>query len=338
MSPLTYCDPAKLNGAANADVGGKIIGYTFDWFEGSISGSPHFTGSAATNLAATTYIVRATDVISGCTGNNSITITSDPVTVPVPQVVLVANRTDCEIPNGILSASVNGNISDYSFNWYDGGVVKSQADAVGDVYWNLDATQYAVTAIEEISGCASAPVVETVQAIYVYPEFLLKTTPALCTEQNGTAQLIVLNGSDIQAIEWNINGTLMTGPSIGELPSGTHTVTAITSLHCEKSETVIVKTEINVYNAVSHNNDGMNDFFEIGCLEEFKNNHVRIFNRAGTLVYEQRGYNNQDLVFNGVSNRGISILGNGLPDGTYFYIIDKGDGSEAKTGYLELLK
>jgi hypothetical protein len=81
------------------------------------------------------------------------------MTVPVPQVVLVANRTDCVTPNGILSASVNGNINDYTFNWYDGGAVKPNADATGDIYWNLDAGQYAVTAIEEISGCASDPVI-----------------------------------------------------------------------------------------------------------------------------------------------------------------------------------
>jgi hypothetical protein len=64
---------------------------------------------------------------------------------------------------------------------------------------------------------------------------------------------------------------------------------------------------------------------------------VKIFNRAGSLVFEASGYDNEDIYFDGISNRGINILGNDLPDGTYFYIINKGDGSEPKTGYLELL-
>jgi hypothetical protein len=81
----------------------------------------------------------------------------------------------------------------------------------------------------------------------------------------------------------------------------------------------------------------MNDFFEIGCIDEFPGNNVRIFNRSGALVYEASGYNNGDIIFNGISNRGVNVLGNELPDGTYFYIVTKNDGSEPKTGYLELM-
>ena len=115
------------------------------------------------------------------------------------------------------------------------------------------------------------------------------------------------------------------------------TVTAISFKNCETSKSFEIKTDIAIYNAVSKNNDGMNDIFEVGCIGEFPNNSVRIFNRAGTLVFEAGGYDNQDIYFNGISNSGVNILGNDLPDGTYFYIINKGDGSEPKTGYLELL-
>jgi hypothetical protein len=64
---------------------------------------------------------------------------------------------------------------------------------------------------------------------------------------------------------------------------------------------------------------------------------VRIFNRAGTLVYEAEGYDNIDVYFDGKSNRGIAVLGNNLPDGTYFYVIDKRDGSKPVAGYLEIV-
>uniref|UniRef100_UPI002FDE54AB gliding motility-associated C-terminal domain-containing protein n=1 Tax=Ohtaekwangia sp. TaxID=2066019 RepID=UPI002FDE54AB len=337
IAPLTYCDPSKRNGAAQADVGGKIIGYIFDWYEKAISGTPYFTGPQATNLGAMTYFVQATDQLTGCTGNNSITIQNAPIPVPLPQVVLVANRTDCVELNGALSASVNGNITDYTFNWYDGTSVKKNPDGVGEVYAFLDAGQYVVTAVERISGCSSAPVPGTVNKIFVYPDFILATTPSTCSEENGTVKLIPQNSSDIQTIEWDINGVTLNGPMLEGLPAGFFQVTAYTSLHCDKTLPFEIKPEINIYNAVSNNRDGMNDFFEIGCIESYPNNRVRIYNRAGTLVYEQHGYNNQDAIFNGVSNKGISVLGNHLPDGTYFYIIEKGDGSEAKTGYLELL-
>jgi gliding motility-associated-like protein len=155
--------------------------------------------------------------------------------------------------------------------------------------------------------------------------------------QNGTAKVEALNNSDVNYIEWDINGTVLTGPILNDLPAGEFTVTVYTTLQCEKTETFTVSSDISVYNAVSNNNDGKHDFFEIACIENFPQNHVRIFNRAGTLVYEAKGYDNAETAFSGTSNKGISLLGNSLPVGTYFYIIDKGDNSPAKTGYLELL-
>jgi large repetitive protein len=76
---------------------------------------------------------------------------------------------------------------------------------------------------------------------------------------------------------------------------------------------------------------------KIACIESFATNYVKIFNRAGTLVYEAEGYDNIDVKFDGRSNKGISPLGNNLPDGTYFYVIDKNDGSKPIAGYLEIV-
>jgi hypothetical protein len=56
------------------------------------------------------------------------------------------------------------------------------------------------------------------------------------------------------------------------------------------------------------------------------------------MVYEGDGYNNVDIYFDGKSNRGVSPMGVLLPDGTYFYVIDKRDGSKPLAGYLEIVK
>jgi gliding motility-associated-like protein len=93
-----------------------------------------------------------------------------------------------------------------------------------------------------------------------------------------------------------------------------------------------------IYNAVSANQDGLNEFFQILCMEYFLNNNVKIFNRAGLLVYEQNYYDPTDpgRRFEGISNKGASIAGTELPIGTYFYVVDKSDNSKPKVGYLEL--
>ncbi len=95
----------------------------------------------------------------------------------------------------------------------------------------------------------------------------------------------------------------------------------------------ILSEDIVVYNAISSNDDGRNDVLLIWNIEAYPNNRVSIFNRWGDLVFETRGYNNDTNAFRGYAN----VSGNSrLPAGTYFYIIDRGDGSPRVTGYLSL--
>jgi large repetitive protein len=111
----------------------------------------------------------------------------------------------------------------------------------------------------------------------------------------------------------------------------------ISDMGCIAEQDVTIGTEIHPYNGISRNGDEKNSFFLINCIDSFLNNNVKIFNRAGTLVYEAHYYNNADTFFDGKSNKGVSVMGTNLPDGTYFYIIDKGDGSKRLAGYLEIV-
>ncbi|MEJ7646246.1 MAG: gliding motility-associated C-terminal domain-containing protein [Chryseolinea sp.] len=334
---LTYCDPSNPNGVAYASVNGKIAGYSFDWYEGSLNGRLIYTGSEAGILKAITYEVKGTDVISGCYGTANITIESNPLVTPIPEVTLLSDYANCIAPDGALSAAVNGVTKDHIFNWYDGTAVKNQPDAVGEMYVDLINGTYAVTATDRVSGCISAVVQQNVTDARVYPEFEVKTFNTNCDDAIGKAEFVALNDVLVATFEWDIAGAIQNGPFATDLPSGNYTVTAVSYNLCETTMSFELKSDITVYNGVSRNNDGSNDIFEIGCIGDYPNNSVRVFNRAGTLVFETKGYNNEDIFFDGISNRGINILGNTLPDGTYFYIISKGDGSEDRTGYLELL-
>src|SRR5699024_8935582 len=131
---------------------------------------------------------------------------------------------------------------------------------------------------------------------------------------------------------------IILGSGTHEFPVGHYSVTVTSIAGCTTTQDFIIGTDINVYNGVSPNGDGLNDEFKIDCIANFPNNNVKIFNRAGTLVFEMDGYDNEVRFFEGVGNRGLYVTGNELPDGTYFYIVEKNDGSEPKTGYLELLR
>jgi gliding motility-associated-like protein len=147
----------------------------------------------------------------------------------------------------------------------------------------------------------------------------------------------MLNEVDIKSVVWDANGSSVNGPTLEGIPAGTYSVTVTSALGCSKTRNMELGTEIRPYNGISRNGDGQNEIFHINCIDTYPNNLVKIFNRAGTLVYEAERYDNIDVYFDGKSNRGISLIGSNLPDGTYFYVIDKRNGSKPIAGYLEIV-
>ncbi|REH52377.1 gliding motility-associated-like protein [Tenacibaculum gallaicum] len=94
-------------------------------------------------------------------------------------------------------------------------------------------------------------------------------------------------------------------------------------------------TCVKVNNLMSPNGDSANSYLHIDCIENFPNNTLEIFNRWGNTVYRIKGYNNSSVVFRGISEGRANInVGDKLPVGTYFYILDLGNGSKVKKGWI----
>lgn len=342
LSLMTNCDPAKANGGATAGIGnGDVTNYNFDWYNAAPippAAVPFFSGVIVTGLNVGSYTVHATNKISGCAGEAVATIIQQLAPIPSPQIVVEQNVTSCVLDNGILSASVNGNTADYIFNWYVGSAVKSSIDFYGELVDSLAVGNYTVTATSRITGCTTGPDTDQIIKEQLFPDFDFKIIPASCQGDNGFASLVMLSNVPIESVEWHANGGVVAGPNLENIGAGTYEVTVVSQLGCETTKNITVGTEIRPYNGVSRNGDGRNEIFNIACIENFPGNNVKIYNRAGTLVYEGEGYNNIDIYFDGKSNRGVSPMGLQLPDGTYFYVIDKRDGSKPLAGYIELVK
>ena len=108
---------------------------------------------------------------------------------------------------------------------------------------------------------------------------------------------------------------------------------------------LVLPCHIVVYNSVTPNGDGINDFFlfDTSNNECANNLNVQIFNRWGVKVFESRNYGVGGDVFDGFSKGRITVDGsNQLPTGTYYYILEYqyGNPSENKrhkqAGYLYL--
>jgi gliding motility-associated-like protein len=79
-------------------------------------------------------------------------------------------------------------------------------------------------------------------------------------------------------------------------------------------------TGLKVFNAMSPNDDGINDLFEIVGVENYPKNNLVITNRWGVEVYNVDGYGTNGKLFKGISEGRISILSyKKLPKGTYYY-------------------
>jgi gliding motility-associated-like protein len=350
-NPLINCDPALANGQLSAYAYNFLVGgFTFDWYNGSKVEGTAITGDNVQNNLLLRqgigfYTVRVISDTTACYSDLSGEITDGRFYPPVPTVEVVQDRADCVNPDGWLTASVDGITFNYSFDWYDGGTVDGSIDFTGIDYQNLDIGQYAVTAMDQVTGCVSDPQVAEIKDIRVIPTITFKATASYCRDAiatgTGMAEL-QLNPADQVAedIVWlDENGSVAgTGGYITEQFPGFYTAYVTTSFGCETEGTTEIPTEILTYNLVTTNSDAKNDKFQVDCLSLFPNNNVKIFNRSGVLVYEADGYNNDDVVFSGHGEKGAYIAGNLLPVGTYFYIIDKRDGTKPRTGFLELAR
>ena len=98
--------------------------------------------------------------------------------------------------------------------------------------------------------------------------------------------------------------------------------------------------DVEVFNIVTPNGDGIYDVLRIAGLENFLENSIRIFNRWGREIYYTENYNTVGNAFNGESEAQMTMSKqDGLPTGTYFYILEYGNGSDIKrkrNGYIYL--
>ena len=103
---------------------------------------------------------------------------------------------------------------------------------------------------------------------------------------------------------------------------------------CIDSSTVAVVLDFNIFipNVFTPNGDGTYDTWEIKNIDQFPDNKVTVYNRWGTIVYDEAGYDNSSVVWKGDKD------GEALPFGTYYYIVDLGNGADPFSGYVSIIK
>jgi gliding motility-associated-like protein len=74
---------------------------------------------------------------------------------------------------------------------------------------------------------------------------------------------------------------------------------------------------VDVSKALTPDGDGINDTWWLGKIEDFHDNRVIVVDRWGNQVYQATGYDNTNVMWNGIGTNGARV-----PTGTYFYTIE----------------
>lgn len=94
-------------------------------------------------------------------------------------------------------------------------------------------------------------------------------------------------------------------------------------------------TDLFIPEGFSPNVDGINDLFVIRGIDNYPANKIEIYNRWGQKVFEAKPYKNN---WDGRTQSGLKFGGDQLPVGTYFYLLDLGNGSSIYKGTIYLNK
>jgi gliding motility-associated-like protein len=102
----------------------------------------------------------------------------------------------------------------------------------------------------------------------------------------------------------------------------------------EEDATVTALGCVSVINEFSPNGDGYGDTLVINCIDNYPNNSLEVYNRWGNVVYKKKGYGSSNEWDGTSDGRSTVAQSEKLPVGTYYYVLDLGNGSKPKVGWL----
>jgi uncharacterized delta-60 repeat protein/gliding motility-associated-like protein len=350
-TPGSVCESGLVTLIASGASNGQYRWYDVAFGGTALSGEVNAAFTTSSLTVTTSYFVSVND---GSCESARVEAIATVNTIPV-----APGATDHSICAGEVAMLVASGSTDGNYRWYTSAT--SPTPVVNEFNNSFstpalsETTSYFVSVVS--AGCESArtEVIATVIACSTNTPPVINTTQTT-TSIGGmvTIDLLALVSDEdqnlditsLQIIQQPSSGAIATISSSGTLTinykginfSGTDSFSVRI---CDDQDscveqvfTVEVTGSIIVYNAVSPNDDGLNDILRmeyIELMEDTQRNRVTIFNRWGDVVFEVNDYDNSMRVF-----KGLNRNGGALPTGTYFYKIEFTSGRETETGYLYL--
>jgi len=307
---------ALLGGAPTA-TGGKPP-YTYSWTPNWYLSSTTVSNPTSTTPSWAEY---------------TLTVTDDTGAVAIDKVIINMNSiyyadagndtSICENSHALLGAPINSTLTGITYNWFPATTLNNSSLPRPTSSPGLTSVTYTVTMTS--TGCPPKNDEVTVSVI---------PTPHIDAGRDTTikeGQSVTLHASGGFYYAWSPQATLRyyytANPDAEPIVTTTYYLYGTdASNKCPAYDSVTVFVEksddIVIYNTITPNGDGENDFWYIGNILKYPNSTIELFNRYGKLVFKTSAYTNN---FEG------KVTGQELPAGTYFYNIDLGEeGANAK--------
>ena len=291
-------------------------GESITWYDAATGGNLVADPSLSTP-GTVTYFAEATNDSSGCSSlsRTAVTLTITSVAAPTGEAV----QSFCDNVT-VSDLSANGT----SLQWYD---APTAGNLLNSSYALSDGEMVYVSQTD--NGCESVSRLEISVEIDVIPDPILLTTEIeFCIEAE-----VLLSDIEIDTQGFNLvwydsyaSGTVLPSDTLLEDQVSYFAALVDPSSSCESLNRLeyvpsIIPCEVFVYNALSLNDNGLNDHMVIEGSEYFPENTLQIFNRDGHLVYEKDQYGTGDNLFRGIANvNGIYRSGSKMPTGSYLYV------------------
>jgi gliding motility-associated-like protein len=268
------------------------------------------------NLNASVHMLNVIEISEyGCVGD---TVTAEVVVASSPIAEIFGPDSVCTSQTVMLTAS-----SAQSYLWSGGQTTPAvQVKVLSDT----------IVSVKINDGCG---VDSTSFAIKALPNPVADFTWVPSVVRAGKTATFTSSSTGAQFFSWIVNGdTLNKHQSVvyHTFPyKGNYEVVLLVENEYLCFDTTARDIEVRelLVNTITPNGDGINDVWRIPELEGNDNCKVRIFDRWNGEVFYSEGY--QDP-WDGKHN------GNDVPEGSYFYIIDYGDGSEPIKGVITVIR
>lgn len=307
------------------------------------------SGNATVTLTGTIRRGTATETVSF-----NLTVPEAPNTAPTLNAV--ANQTVCpvttlqNVPLSGLSAGAESNQNfTMSVTSNNNSMFASLAVAGGNTSTgvfsyilrpNASGTATVTITVKDNGGIADGGTDTFTRSftitVNVPPVVTIASSMGSQIDKGRTTQLTASGGI---SYVWTTAAGIVSGQNTATLTvrpavTTTYIVTATNASGCSATQTFMVHVgntinAVHANNIISPNGDGQNDKLVFENLDMFPGHTLKIFNRAGRVLYQKTNYTNDwEGTFQGAP----------LAEDTYYYIVDFGSGLGVRKGFVSVVR